>query len=1358
MMTEGALQETISRRLVVLDRESKKRSVIAQDELLSFPLPLIILGEPGLGKSELAADIALQPGFRRIAAGSFARNEFPEKLVAPGECLVIDGIDEIASKHDGDGLERILSKLSRIENPRFILLGREADWRGASDRIKVEDDFGHKLTELHLEPFDRNDAVEFLGTRFPGIDAEQLLEHLAARGLEEIYRNPLTLRLMGEVARAGGDLPSGRAEILDRACRVMLREVNDRHLASEHAATGDEALLLGAGAHAAAHLLGNFAGTFAGPEADLPEAHVSLRELAALPVADAAGIALKTRLFKAEGQGRFAIVHRVIAEYLAAKWLAACAETGARPGRLLGLFGNGDRVPTSLRGLHAWLVHFSNVLALPAITADPYAVLRYGDAEGLSLDQARCLLDALKRLSDDDPFFRAEDWGRHPAPALLRPELEDEIRDLVVAPAGRTHLALLLLEALEGHAMARRLSATLGAIMSDQHRWYAERARASEALLSVGELGDLEDCLRDLLHQADEDSLRLAWELARDAGLERIDMRLAAQIYLAHLGITFTGLTPPEDDLDLAYVGDVHLERLSIGQIEQWLDELRELAEPLIDGAGFSARSQLIDLTRMLILRRLTGDGAPRAPAALWRWISWQSGANGYRNDVDAALTGWFKAHVDARRALHFHLFFDAGFETIRDAMYDLFDIGFDLHPSSEDVVALLDEAVRRASGGPVDPELLEELVRLDHRKEGISAEVKARASQVGAAIEGFADKLDSLAAPIVYEWQRKQAERAAAEEDASRVYLEKVREGLAAHASEIAGGDGQALHRLAQVYLGRTGGLSREMEPNDRVAQFLGPDLGEQVLQGFMASLGRDDLPTGRAVSEQHAVGKTFCAELPLVCGIAERLRRGMSIADLPQQVLATALTAWRRCHQSNFIGGIEIGPALETVTLKDEEAAERYFRNSIEPSLEQACDSAVDLYGLAHGKSWAALAGRLTIEWLQRFPALPARMEAELLSCAAQHGSRADLQRLARDSREGIASDYERMLGWLSLDFLVDFEACEDALAAAARDDPEFLWFLRGRLSGTLDDPNLSVSIRQRQFIVACFSAAWPKVDRPTGVTHGDVHPWDAAAFIERMIFAIAGDPGKEATETLEQLAETVDESYRPAVRHALAQQRRTRADRDYDPVTIEELAAVTGNALPKSIDDMRIFFGERVSDANGRMHSTSTDMWEAYWAGAEPIEENRCRNRLVEHISRELPEAVRFVTEMNMPGQKRADIAAVLGRLGLPVEIKGQWHPDVWTAPVEQLAARYMHDWNAEGRGVYIVLWFGNMPGKNLPQHPAGLPRPTTPAELKSMLEDRLPDELRPMIDVHVVDVSRPASAPAPSRRKTSREPKA
>ena len=116
--------------------------------------------------------------------------------------------------------------------------------------------------------------------------------------------------------------------------------------------------------------------------------------------------------------------------------------------------------------------------------------------------------------------------------------------------------------------------------------------------------------------------------------------------------------------------------------------------------------------------------------------------------------------------------------------------------------------------------------------------------------------------------------------------------------------------------------------------------------------------------------------------------------------------------------------------------------------------------------------------------------------------------------------------------------------------------------------------------------------------------------------------------------------------------------------------------------------------------------------------------------------------------MPEDKRVDIVASLMIDGaihdLPVEVKGQWHKDIWTAAVTQLNDRYTRYVNARGRGVYLVLWFGKVAKKNLSNRADKQPLPTTPQELQKMLSSDLPKELRNRIEVLVLDVSKPSSA--------------
>ena len=394
--------DAIRRTLAYHDHDGHRKT-IGEDEITALSGPIVILGDPGLGKTILSKRLGAQPNMVYCFAATFVRAADPRGLIGAGERIVVDGLDEIASVEPGGGIHAVLRQLSAMGSPPFILSCREADWRGAPDEIQIGRDYGAASTVLHLQPFSLGDARDYLSTEFPGTDPSVVLTHLRDRGLDGLFMNPLTLRLLGEVAQEDDLLPNSRAELLERACRALASEENPVHKSAPHALMRREDLLLAAGAICAVQLLCDRIGVFTGSSADLPEGFLSIAEVAALPFCEAGREVVHTRLFRALGEGQFTHVHRVVAEYLGAAWLARCARKRSSERRVFSLFRSGDGVPTSLRGLHAWIGHFERSLAGRCIAADPYAVLRYGDAETIGVEEGRALLAALRRLAQADP-------------------------------------------------------------------------------------------------------------------------------------------------------------------------------------------------------------------------------------------------------------------------------------------------------------------------------------------------------------------------------------------------------------------------------------------------------------------------------------------------------------------------------------------------------------------------------------------------------------------------------------------------------------------------------------------------------------------------------------------------------------------------------------------------------------------------------------------------------------------------------------------------------------------------------------------------------------------------------------------
>lgn len=90
-------------------------------------------------------------------------------------------------------------------------------------------------------------------------------------------------------------------------------------------------------------------------------------------------------------------------------------------------------------------------------------------------------------------------------------------------------------------------------------------------------------------------------------------------------------------------------------------------------------------------------------------------------------------------------------------------------------------------------------------------------------------------------------------------------------------------------------------------------------------------------------------------------------------------------------------------------------------------------------------------------------------------------------------------------------------------------------------------------------------------------------------------------------------------------------------------------------------------------------------------------------------------------------------------MPVEIKKNSHPDLWTALRKQLVGKYTTDPATSGYGVYLVLWFG----VNMTKTPPDGNRPDTPEALQHRLAQQLMADETRKITVIVIDVTKPGA---------------
>ena len=614
---------TIARRLVRFDRDGECKAV-DPDRLKSFFDPVVILGDPGVGKTTLLRRLCRQSEMTYVHAADLVRAEDPGSLISGDEQAAVDGLDEIASPGTGSAVEAVLRRLREADSPLPVLACRTAEWRDAADLARIGDAYAGKPMVLYLAAFGEDEARAFLAEEYPGVQVHALLQHLRSRELAHVCRNPLVLRLFGEAARGGGGLPETRAELLERASRAMAGQ-DKRSPVVRLVRTDEEDLLLASGAICATMLLCGLAGVHDGAAAETPAGFANVADIEALPFGGAAADALATRLFRADGDGRFSDYHRILAEYLGARWLARCAGDGLSDEQLYTLFGRG--VPTALRGMHGWLARLGPApLAERCIAADPYGVLRDGEIAALDLGRARALLSALKERSGEDPCFDHEDRGVHPAKGLIRSELKDDIAGILASPGPHAQLSACLAEAMSGTELSVEAGWTLKRILFDPSRAYGERAMAFRSLW-LAYICEGEEAALRLLDLGDAVSARLACEAVSAAASDAVPPRQVFPAGRARLRLVAGGETEPRAR-PAGTSGEGLFGALDTAGVAAVLDGLASGASAMMAEADVSERSAFSGLVRRLAARVLEDD-ATVAPQRVWAWIGWTREADG---------------------------------------------------------------------------------------------------------------------------------------------------------------------------------------------------------------------------------------------------------------------------------------------------------------------------------------------------------------------------------------------------------------------------------------------------------------------------------------------------------------------------------------------------------------------------------------------------------------------------------------------------------------------------------------------------------------------------------------------------------
>jgi len=1289
----------------------------------------ILLGEPGSGKSTTFNQAARAESARAITARDFVEGEKPR-----GKTLFIDAVEEYRIGEAGhDRLDQLVRAIKRSPYKRWRLTCRTLT---PADLKLIERTLGTFET-WQLAPLDdpQQEAVlKSLGAPNPAA-VMQRVEDLAAGSL---MGNPATLKLLYQTLHTATQPIESRGDLFSHATGAMAAGMNedlperpDRSTPGAIVTAAEKAstvLMLSAREHL--WMLGT----------NPPQDGMVVRDdlLPAEVDIQALKDAVDTAMFRGEA-GRYIPTHRMVAEYLAGRSLAAAvsgidgAPAALTYGRAYALLCGADDSPApALMGVFAWFVtclahgpHRERALAL--VVAYPEAILFQGDPAMLPPAHRQALLDATGR---GDPWFLVQ--GATAVGGLAGPDMEMRFRAILNDAKETPHRRGMVLDAIAAGRRMPGLDADVERIVADP--LFPEWLRRRAIQTVVARVPNPTDALRRIVTQ-------MASEVPKTA------MTVKLQALTRLVGVDVTTAEAHAALKAYARTGDgvMGYSRAFAYALEQ--NPPVDFFESSIDVRKQVGQSRSYEVANSIerILAAVIRS-QPKAKAEdILRWL-----ANaGFEEDEDPheavryAIRDWVKLRPARAGKLFWALFKQSPDRAYHAPLAWSRLVGGEVPPK---VVAEVFKRVKAQKPSRKANQLAWLAYQLFGRFDAANT-VYWRLWKILKPRPDLAEVFEALTFVPMNNWQVKQGrdkvERAArrdARTDRDREWMsaniDKLRSGVAVHELEIA-----ATHYSGHTDEGH--GYGRE-----RLVRWVGEEITEAITEGW--TIVMSNFPQSwREQAEDEAKGSVAYANFLAAAWAEDRITRGLELGPL-------SLNAGFALLRGYYLLTGEHRDAVEIA------GAERIGRDAAgRKALLSYWDTVIAAkpHDLPHSNVVMALkdGGAVIKAFLKAHPDAKEPVLRTALGLAARSLPAADLTLLVEDALRRPTLPEEAQVLWRFVGFLLDPARYEADFASDLKSAGVKTLLDRvnhGHLIYGFDTLTASAIVRDRA-IVQHLGPHYKPSDSRDGSRD------DMSQVVAGALKTIAETPTLEASSALAALAAAPGlKAWKDLLNHHTERQRKARLQAMFTAPLPKVVAKALLAGPPATPADLRAVVREVLEDLAYRLQNDDTSGWQGFWNYPRDPEkqwpkiENDCRDLLLDRLRDRMfrfgVAATHAFPEAQRRNNRRADILLIgEGAASLPIEAKRHLHDEIWTAGAEQLPD-YGRAPGTEGHGIYLVFWFGTEVGP-VPNRPKGQKAIATAEALQAALRDRQPDALKPLIDIIVVDVTPPAG------KRLERKPK-
>ncbi|MER8835953.1 hypothetical protein [Mesorhizobium sp. M0909] len=1323
-------QNYIPRSLYHGDRIISEAALLAEEALI------VVLAEPGAGKSDLLTSMAAHLGGEFCTATSFRHRS----VIAEVPSLVIDALDEVA-RIDQSAIDQIIVKAKESQAGIVVLACRSSEWDPARTRL-LQQCFGSEPAVVRLLPFSEAEQKLLFEAYLPGEDFTAFLNEAARFELVPLLGNPQFLKLFSDAYVQSGRKFVTKSRIFVDAVE---RLTSERSASPKQRGRPPSDAIIRVGEELFAKLL--LSGSTGLSSVEQP-GDMDFPYLRAVSTADLSLLqsTLDTRLFKPSATpARHEPVHRIVSEYCAARYLATRIDDATDPlslGRCLAVIAPNSVVRDELRGMLGWMAAVGSPhIQRACIDVDPYAVLANGDPSQLTSSSKHLLMTRLRELSKIDPYFRRSDsWRRFSVAGLFSVDMVDDLKEQLTGDKVAPELRDLLLELLQASDAIPHLEEELCCIMLDADNQLSSRMRAQHLLTELPDRDRGPD-VTTLIAMGDTASLRIATDIT-ELGMKVIGRE---QVLALLQRIAATGKVRKRRDQaapELRFYVRQFISTFDLPGTEWLLDEL---TRGLTCTCGATrehrcnCRIEVSKIAGSLLDQYFKLSTKTHAPDKIWGWTKSLTFDRTKSSDQSIAVQA-LTENDELRQAIHRLAF--AGCADDKD----VWDVRMRLSMSQRhsglqmnlrDYRALLDHAFETGNaalwGGfysmhniyseKKGPDDFRALMRRQGRERSELLRIWSKRER----------ETRSLIDKDRYRWPRSNRRWQRKEDQTKLARLAFFRENLA---RIEAGAHWGALRLIADYYLLQPEKMGEIFDDVRSAARAL--------LNSF--PLLDEHVPTLSALSQQR---KAVTRVLHAAC--LAYFRGSGTLERIDRKVLAAVKTDLGGYGGYGEGEGKALQAEIDRLLFGDLSDVEAYAREFIEPQLTQPGDPPTDVGWLRHKQAFKPLQKTLALEWLERFPEMPKGARDTLFDICAEHADRSRLRHLieqqcaAWTGREATTDDEKSDQKFWFLRALFFLEDPPGAVWEALKADPQTITRLEHRAGRFYRDDAVGWPVLSAKKVFAILDAyvdVWPKVFLPSSWGTGDPPGETAYRFLSDVVHLIGRDSPDQSLPVLDKLLsdDRFADFHRDA-RSMKAAAHRKQALQDFRTPSAKDIVNFLDHSKIATVEDLRALLVEELVEYQRWVQGAETDPLNMFYPGGEHLDENSSRDRIVDRLQVKMSALNLSVTiEHHMAHANRCDITASViidgRRRLLVIEVKGQWHSKLFSAASAQLHDRYSVHPDAADQGIYLVLWFGA--GEKI----AGRKdlSITTTAQLKDAIIEQMPVDLRRVIDVVILDLSR------------------